>query len=48
MEDIRIKVLRTRCQLFFQAIKENLDYIEFDVRRTSDNIPIIYHDRDLK
>ncbi|MHA1818982.1 MAG: glycerophosphodiester phosphodiesterase [Promethearchaeota archaeon] len=32
---------------FQRAIDEGLDYIEFDVRKTSDNIPIVFHDRTL-
>ena len=30
------------------AINENLDYIELDIRKTKDNIPIIFHDKRLK
>ncbi len=29
---------------FLKAINENLDYIEFDVRKTKDNVPILFHD----
>ncbi|TFG13525.1 MAG: hypothetical protein EU535_04865 [Promethearchaeota archaeon] len=30
-----------------QAIDENLDYIELDIRKTKDNVPIIFHDKKL-
>lgn len=32
---------------FQRAIDEGLDYIEFDVRRTKDGFPIIFHDNSL-
>ena len=33
---------------FIKAINENLDYIELDIRKTKDNVPIVFHDKRLK
>lgn len=30
---------------FLRAIEEKLDYVEFDVRKTKDGAPIVFHDR---
>ncbi|MHA1368407.1 MAG: glycerophosphodiester phosphodiesterase [Promethearchaeota archaeon] len=32
---------------FLRAIKEGIDYVEFDVKKTKDNIPVIFHDEFL-
>lgn len=32
---------------FLRAIRERLDYVEIDIRKTSDNIPVIFHDRKI-
>lgn len=32
---------------FIKAIEENLDYIELDIRKTKDNVPIVFHDKNL-
>ncbi|WP_291320178.1 glycerophosphodiester phosphodiesterase family protein [Desulfonatronospira sp.] len=31
-----------------QAIKDGADYVEIDVRRTADGVPVLLHDRDLR
>ena len=33
---------------FKRAIKEKLDYVEFDVKSTKDGIPVVFHDNNLK
>lgn len=32
---------------FIKAIDEDLDYIELDIRKTKDHIPIVFHDKNL-
>ncbi|MFX0100640.1 MAG: glycerophosphodiester phosphodiesterase [Candidatus Hodarchaeota archaeon] len=32
---------------FLRAIKEKLDFVEFDVKKTRDNIPVVFHDEYL-
>lgn len=32
---------------FIKAIEENLDYIELDIRKSKDNVPIVFHDKNL-
>ncbi|TFG01296.1 MAG: hypothetical protein EU542_07190, partial [Promethearchaeota archaeon] len=41
------KAVENSKQAFLKAIEEKLDYIEFDVRKTLDNIPVIFHDENL-
>ena len=31
-----------------QAIRDGADYVEIDVRQTADNVPVLFHDRDLR
>ncbi len=41
------KELENTKAAFLKAIEENLNYIEFDIRKSMDNIPIIFHDETL-
>ena len=38
------KEIENSKKAFLRAVEEDLDYIELDVRKTADNIPIIFHD----
>ena len=41
------KSIENTKESFVKAIDENLDYIELDIRKTQDNIPIVFHDKNL-
>jgi glycerophosphoryl diester phosphodiesterase len=41
------KSIENTKESFLKAIEENLDYIELDIRKTKDNIPIVFHDKKL-
>jgi glycerophosphoryl diester phosphodiesterase len=41
------KEIENSKKAFSKAVEEDLDYIEFDVRKTADNIPIIFHDEKI-
>ena len=41
------KSIENSKESFVLAIDENLDFIELDVRKTKDKIPIVFHDKNL-
>ena len=41
------KSIENTKESFLKAIYENLDYIELDIRKTKDNMPIVFHDKKL-
>ena len=41
------KSIENTKESFLKAIEEDLDYIELDIRKTKDNIPIVFHDKKL-
>ncbi len=41
------KSIENTKESFLKAIDEDLDYIELDIRKTKDNVPIVFHDKNL-
>ena len=43
-----VKALENTLPAFEKAIESGADWIELDVKETSDNVPVVFHDSDLK